>query len=198
MSVTITEPSFVAVNAAVLTGTVVSVPPPSLALPEYPLPSTLQPSPAPKRRNLNDGRKWLAALLLITAAGGAAAVVLNPALRPATLAWSSLSPAADQPRVDLPPPPTAMLPAPPLPLPPAPAKPIIIAVPSPVVDNPRPSPADDAQLLWQSALNAESHRDFATAVKLYERLESLPDTDWPPGLHIRLQLAQQELVAGLH
>jgi hypothetical protein len=197
MSVTITEPSFVAVNAAVLTGTVVSVPPPALALPEYPVPCPAQQLPSSKRRNLNDGRKWLAALLLITAAGGAAAVVLNPALRPATLTWSSLSPVADQPRADIPPPPTAALPAPPLPLPPAPARPII-AAPSPIVDNPRPSPADDAQLLWQSALNAESHRDFATAVKLYERLESLPDTDWPPGLHVRRQLAQQELVAGLH
>jgi hypothetical protein len=196
MSVTITEPSFVAVNAAVLTGSVVSVPPPPLALPEEPAPSPSRPVPPPKRRNLNDGRKWLAALLLITAAGGAAAVVLNPAFRPTTLAWSSLSPATDQPRVDLSPPPMA---TPPFPTPPAalPAMPIV-AVSPPLVDNPRPSPADDAQLLWQSALNAESHRDFATAVKLYERLESLPDTDWPPGLHIRRQLAQQELVAGLH
>jgi hypothetical protein len=198
MSVTTTEPSFVAVNAAVLTGSVVSVPPPALALPEYPVPSSPLPSPASKRRNLNDGRKWLVALLLITAAGGAAAVVLNPALGPTTLAWSSPGTAADQPRVDIPPAPTATLPAPPLPLPPPAAKPIISVAPPPIVDNPRPSPADDAQLLWQSALNAESHRDFATAVKLYERLESLPDTDWPPGLHVRRQLAQQELVAGLH
>jgi hypothetical protein len=196
MSVTITEPSFVAVNAAVLTGTVVSVPPPSLALPEDPAPIPSRPSPPAKRRNLNDGRKWLAALLLITAAGGAAAVVLNPAFRPTTLAWSSLSVAPDQPRVEVPAPPTAT-PQPQAPPAVLPATPII-AAPSLPVDNPRPSPADDAQLLWQSALNAESHRDFATAVKLYERLESLPDTDWPPGLHVRRQLAQQELVAGLH
>src|SRR5271170_3348931 len=192
MSVTTAEPSFVAVNAAVLTGPVVTVPPPSPLPQECPLPSSPPLSATPRKRNLNDGRKWLAALLLITAAGGTAAIVLNPALRPTTVTWSSLSTVHDEAPVELPPPPALAASTPTV-------NAIISAPPTPQpVDNPRPSPADDAHFLWQSALNAESHRDFATAVKLYERLESLPNTQWPLGLHTRLQLAQQELVAGLH
>jgi hypothetical protein len=189
MSISDSQPSFVAVNASVLTGPVATVPAPVFAPPEPPP----LPAPAPKSRNLNDGRKWLAALLLITATGGATAIVLNPALRPSSLAWSSESTTAhDQTPVQIPPPPAAPLAA-------SAVASILPAQPqSPPVDNPRPSPSDDAHLLWQYALNAESHRDFATAVKLYERLESLPNTDWPPGLHTRLRLAQQELVAGLH
>ncbi len=195
MSATISEPSFVAVNAAVLTGTVVTVPPPSMLPQENPPPSSPPAFLSPKKRDLNDGRKWLTVLLLITAVGGTITVVLNPALRPSTIALSSVSPVQNRPPAEL---------ATPAVLPPSTpavtaiaAAPVAPPAPAPPIDNPRPSPADDGHYLWQSALNAESHRDFETAVKLYERLESLPNTQWPPGLHTRLQLARQELVAGL-
>lgn len=186
MSIADSHPSFVAVNASVLTGPIATVPAPVFAPPE----TAPLPAPAPKSRNLNDGRKWLAALLLITAIGGAAAIILNPALRPSSLAWSAPTTTAhDETPIQFSPPPTAPLAA---------SAVASIQTQSPPIDNPRPSPSDDAHLLWQYALNAESHRDFATAVKLYERLESLPNTVWPPGLHTRLKLAQQELIAGLH
>jgi hypothetical protein len=197
MSATISEPSFVAVNAAVLTGTVVAVPPPSFLPQESPEPSSPPAFVAPKKRDLNDGRKWLAVLLLITAAGGTTAVVLNPALRPSSVAFSSLSTVRDETPVEVPPPPVSAESTPTVTVKEIVAVPSVPIAPSPAIDNPRPSPADDGHLLWQSALNAESHRDFETAVKLYERLESLPNTQWPPGLHTRLALARQELVAGL-
>ena len=58
------------------------------------------------------------------------------------------------------------------------------------------SSTNDAQTLWSAGLDAESRRDFAAAVKAYERIQSLPSSAWPAGLKTRLQLAREGLKGG--
>jgi hypothetical protein len=55
---------------------------------------------------------------------------------------------------------------------------------------------DDVPALWNKALDAESHRDFADAIKLYQSIQAMPSEIWPAGLPTRIKLAQQELSAG--
>jgi hypothetical protein len=62
----------------------------------------------------------------------------------------------------------------------------------------RDTSADDAKRLWQSAIDAESKRDFKTAVAAYERIKSLPSDAWPKSLQTRLQLARQESRGGVY
>jgi hypothetical protein len=55
---------------------------------------------------------------------------------------------------------------------------------------------DDVRSLWAAALEAESRKQFGQAVKLYDRIESLPNDCWPASLPTRVALAREELVAG--
>jgi hypothetical protein len=56
----------------------------------------------------------------------------------------------------------------------------------------------DVQALWNKALDAESHRDFATSLKIYQEIQALPSEFWPAELRTRLNLARQELSAGTY
>jgi len=93
---------------------------------------------------------------------------------------------------------------------------IMVPVPQPAVavikPAPKPVPAaepiisdsadagaggsDDVRALWAAAMNAEAHKQFAVAVKLYDRIESLPSDCWPAGLQTRVSLARQEMAGG--
>ena len=78
----------------------------------------------------------------------------------------------------------------------APAPVVASAVMTPTIQAepiPTPSPEDDPKLLWSSALEAESTRNYAAAVQAYERIESLPSDSWPTNLETRLSLARKEL-----
>ena len=78
----------------------------------------------------------------------------------------------------------------------APAPIVASAVMTPAIQAepiPTPSPSDDPKLLWASALEAESTRNYAMAVQAYERIESLPSDSWPVNLETRLTLARKEL-----
>jgi hypothetical protein len=68
------------------------------------------------------------------------------------------------------------------------ADPIIVADPTSSA-----SPADDPAVLWTTAINAESRRDYTKAVEAYERIESLPSYVWPAHLEVKLELARKEL-----
>ena len=57
---------------------------------------------------------------------------------------------------------------------------------------------DDVAGLWNKAMDAESHRDFAAALKIYQRIEALPSEDWPQGLRTRIELARQEIKGGTY
>jgi hypothetical protein len=50
--------------------------------------------------------------------------------------------------------------------------------------------ADDPKQLMAAGLSAEARGDYAGAVKLYERIESLSSDEWPAGLKDRLSLAR--------
>lgn len=77
------------------------------------------------------------------------------------------------------------------------AAPVPKPAPASIQSASKTSPVDDARMLWLAALEAESHRDFTAAIQKYERIESLPDSQWPTGLKTRLQLARQELAGGI-
>jgi hypothetical protein len=66
--------------------------------------------------------------------------------------------------------------------------PIIVADPTP-----SSSPADDPAILWNTGIDAESAGNYAKAVEVYERIESLPSYLWPTHLEVRLALARKEL-----
>ena len=66
--------------------------------------------------------------------------------------------------------------------------PVIVPEPTPTL-----SAEDDPKLLWTSAMQAESSKNFTSAVQSYERIESLPSDLWPPHLEVRLALARKEL-----
>lgn len=58
------------------------------------------------------------------------------------------------------------------------------------------SASSDARKLWAIGLDAESRRDFNSALKAYEQIESLPNDAWPSSLHTRIQLTREEVKAG--
>jgi hypothetical protein len=80
---------------------------------------------------------------------------------------------------------------------------VAVAVPAPIsaaAEKPA-EPAissSDVAGLWNKAMDAESHRDFAAALKIYQRIEALPSEDWPQGLRTRIELARQELKGGMY
>ncbi len=77
---------------------------------------------------------------------------------------------------------------------PAPAE-SAAAPPAPAVAVDVPTdPSDDVNQLWNAALDAESRRDFAAAVKIYQRIQSLPRDSWPAGLRTRMELARQQML----
>lgn len=69
---------------------------------------------------------------------------------------------------------------------------------APEVDRDPPDKVDDVRQLWMAALDAESRKQFAAAVKLYDHIQSLPSSCWPSGLATRVALAREELVAGTY
>jgi hypothetical protein len=115
----------------------------------------------------------------------------------AVLAWLSASPLKVQPTQVAAIPPSIAEPAiraaaSPAPIQPAPAATPVDPEPAEV----SPSGGEDVRSLWLAALDAESHRQFAAAVKLYDRIQSLPSNCWPASLRTRVALAREELVAG--
>jgi hypothetical protein len=56
---------------------------------------------------------------------------------------------------------------------------------------------DDPKVLLNAGFTAESNGNYAAAVRYYERIQSLPSSQWPAHLDTRLQLARQELKGDL-
>jgi peptidoglycan hydrolase-like protein with peptidoglycan-binding domain len=85
---------------------------------------------------------------------------------------------------------------------PAPKKSVAIAMNtvSPIMMDTTPIQIneDDPAMLWNAGLNAESNGNFVAAVRAYERIQSLPSSQWPAQLNTRLQLARKELKGDLN
>ncbi len=54
---------------------------------------------------------------------------------------------------------------------------------------------EDARALWGQALDAEARQDFAAAVRAYEQIKQLPQSAWPGGLQVSLDLARKRAAA---
>ena len=48
-----------------------------------------------------------------------------------------------------------------------------------------------ARTLWSQAIDAEARQDWPTAVQCYQQIKKLPQTAWPGGLQISLDLANK-------
>jgi hypothetical protein len=70
---------------------------------------------------------------------------------------------------------------------------VMYVEPSPVQSN-----DDDPKVLLNAGLTAESNGNYGVAVKAYERIQSLPSTEWPANLLTRLELAKKELKGDLN
>jgi hypothetical protein len=96
-------------------------------------------------------------------------------------------------------PPTPSVPAPPLadvsgrpsPGPVTMGAPTVGANDAVVVDN------DNPTSLFNAGLDAESRGDYASALKVYEQIETLPGNEWPANLKTRLTLVREGLKGDL-
>ena len=86
-----------------------------------------------------------------------------------------------------------------LPLAPSSIAPPVVPVPpasQPVVTPETPGnlplPAEQAMALWSQGIAAQEQEDFALAVEKFQAIKKLPQSVWPMGLELRLEMAIQK------
>jgi hypothetical protein len=79
------------------------------------------------------------------------------------------------------------------PAPPPPAPVIVAAKPQPPPPSEPPADAlEESRQLWRQAIDAEQLGKYGEAVRLYERIKTLPKDVWPSALNVYLEAARKQ------